>query len=246
MATFILVHGMFHGGWSFDKLTPWLEAKGHRVLTPDLAGCGSDKTPHGEVSLDGWAKDIAALAEASRKVILLGHSRGGLVAAQATEYAPAHVAAAVYLTALMLPNGKSGVNVPEIVAEQGFETPSSPVVPRFSEDGLSMLPPLNAAELFYGDVSPEIRDWAVPLVGPEPLAPLLTPVTLTAERYGAVPRIYIETTEDRILPIETQRALIAASKPEEVITMHTDHMPTMTDAEALANILDGVAQRYAP
>lgn len=246
MATFILVHGMFHGGWSFDKLTPWLEAKGHRVLAPDLAGCGSDKTPHGEVSLDGWAKDIAALAEASRKVILLGHSRGGLVAAQATEYAPAHVAAAVYLTALMLPDGKSGVNVPEIVAEQGFETPSSPVVPRFSEDGLSMLPPLNAAELFYGDVSPEIRDWAVPLVGPEPLAPLLTPVTLTAERYGAVPRIYIETTEDRILPIETQRALIAASKPEEVITMHTDHMPTMTHAEALANILDGVAQRYAP
>ncbi len=231
MANFILIHGMFHGGWSFDKLTPFLDAKDHTVLTPDLAGCGSDETPHGEVSLDGWAKDIAALAESSGKVILLGHSRGGLVAAQATEYAPAYIAATVYLTALMLPSGKSALSVPDIMVEQGFEVPTDFIAPVMTEDGLSMLPPENAAAIFYGNCSQEIREWATPKIGAEPLAPLLTPVTLTPGCFGAVPRIYIETTEDRTLSIQAQRALIAASKPAEVITLETDHMPTMTHVQ---------------
>jgi pimeloyl-ACP methyl ester carboxylesterase len=245
MAKFVLVHSMFHGGWSFDKIKPLLEAKGHSVSAPDLAGCGDDKTPAAEVTLDGWAKSIAAIAEASGKVILVGHSRGGVVVSQAAEYAPAHVAASVYVTALMLPNGRSAMNVPEIAAEQGFPAPTDFVAPRMTEDFTAMLPPENAEEVFYAGCSPEIRAWAVPRMGAEPLGPLMTPVALTDERYGTVPKIYIETTEDHTLPIQTQRALIAAVKPDEVITLHTDHMPVMSDAAELADILDHIAKRYA-
>jgi pimeloyl-ACP methyl ester carboxylesterase len=245
MAKFILVHGMFHGGWCFDILKPLLEAKGHTVVAEDLPGCGADQTPAGEVSLDLWASGVAALAARGEKVVLLGHSRGGLVVAQAAERVPEHVSAIVYLTALMLPNGKSPMNLPEIMAEQGFESSGEMMVPRFTEDGLSMLPPENAAELFYGACSQEIRDWAVPRVGKEPLAPLMTPITVTPERWGRIPKIYIETTEDKTLPINSQRAMIAAVKPDEVITMHTDHMPIVTDAPALADILDDIAKRYA-
>jgi thioesterase domain-containing protein len=40
MATFVLVHGAFHGGWCWQRLTPYLQAAGHVVYTPTLTGLG--------------------------------------------------------------------------------------------------------------------------------------------------------------------------------------------------------------
>jgi pimeloyl-ACP methyl ester carboxylesterase len=246
MAHFLLVHGMFHGGWCFDKLKPALEAKGHTVTAPDLAGCGADNTPAAEVTLDRWADDIAALATAiGTPLILLGHSRGGLVISQAAERAPKAVSALVYLTALLLPNGKAAFSLPEIMAEQGFETAGEMITPRFSDDGLFVLPPDNAADLFYGACTPQIRNWAVPLMSGEPLAPLMTQVSVTPENWGKIQKIYIETTKDRALPIACQRAMIAATPPDLIITMETDHMPIVTDIAALAGILDDIARNHA-
>ncbi len=37
MATFVLVHGAWHGGWCRRKVTPLLRAGGHDGLTPTLA-----------------------------------------------------------------------------------------------------------------------------------------------------------------------------------------------------------------
>ena len=245
MADFLLVHGMFHGGWCWDRLAPSLESAGHRVIAPNLAGCGSDATPAGEVSLALWSGDVAALlARSPGPVVLVGHSRGGLVVSQAAESEPDKVAAIVYLTALMMPDGKSAINLPELMAAQGVE--SGPMMtPRLREDNLALLPPENAGEVFYGACAPEVRAWAETLVGIEPIAPMMTPLALTAERWGRLPKIYIETTEDEVLSIEAQRAMIAVTRPDEVITMRTGHMPILTDVPTLAEILNGIAERYA-
>ena len=80
-----------------------------------------------------------------------------------------------------------------------------------------MLPPENAEEIFYGTCSAEDRAWAFPQVGAEPLQPVGTPLSLSEARYGRVPRVFIETTLDRTLPIAAQRAMIAHSPPAEVI-----------------------------
>ena len=42
MATFVLVHGAWHGAWCWYKLTPALPRAGHEVIAPDLAGLGRD------------------------------------------------------------------------------------------------------------------------------------------------------------------------------------------------------------
>ena len=47
MATFVLVHGAWHGGWCWERVAPLLVAKGHRVIAPDLPGMGSDTRKHG-------------------------------------------------------------------------------------------------------------------------------------------------------------------------------------------------------
>jgi pimeloyl-ACP methyl ester carboxylesterase len=236
---------MFHGGWCWEPLKDRLEADGHRVIAPDLAGCGDDPTPASEITLDRWAGDIAALAaQAGEPVILVGHSRGGLVASQAAERAgPDAVAAIVYLTALLLPDGQSAFTLQAVMAGQQVEGPSLDV--RFSEDGLSMLPPADAIDRFFAECTPAIRAWAAPRVKPEAMAPLATPVSLSDARYGAITRVYIETTLDRTVPIAAQRAMIGHSPVAAVYTMETDHSPQLSHVDDLAGILEHIARRHA-
>jgi pimeloyl-ACP methyl ester carboxylesterase len=47
MATFVLIHGAWHGAWCWERVAPLLVAEGHRVLAPDLPGMGADRCKHG-------------------------------------------------------------------------------------------------------------------------------------------------------------------------------------------------------
>ena len=247
MARFILIHGMFHGGWCWDRIEQRLRQAGHQVVAPDLAGCGSDQTPVADVSLERWVTDVSNLVKGdSRKAILVGHSRGGLVISQVAERTAPNVAAVVYLTALMLPDGRAAMELPAIMTEEGFDGASLSQGAGFgmSADGQSMFAQESLVEAFYSNCSEEDRVFAVPRLGPEAIAPTMTKLSLTASRWGSLPRIYIETTRDNVLPIEAQRAMIARSKPTEVHSMDADHMPIFNDVERLAGILESVAVRF--
>jgi pimeloyl-ACP methyl ester carboxylesterase len=247
MARFILIHGMFHGGWCWDRIERRLRRAGHEVMAPDLAGCGSDKTPVADVSLDRWVTDVSDLVKAgSQKSILVGHSRGGLVISQVAERTSPNIAAVVYLTALMLPDGRAAMELPAIMTEEGFDGSSLSQGQGFgmSPDGQSMFAQESLVEAFYSRCSEEDRAFAIPRLGPEAIAPTMAKVSLTASRWGSLPRIYIETTRDNALPIEAQRAMIARSKPTEVHSLDADHMPIFNDVDRLAKLLESVAARY--
>jgi pimeloyl-ACP methyl ester carboxylesterase len=245
MAHFILVHGMFHGGWCWDRLKRRLEADGHNVYAPDLAGCGADRTPPETVTLQHWAESIAELVRsAPSPAIVVGHSRGGLVISQAAELASDRIAALVYLTAILLPDGAAPMSLPQIMQEQGFVDDRPFVAPRVNAERTAMLPPEGAEELFYGPCSAEDRAWGAPQIGHEPIAPLMTPLAISEERWGSIPRVYIETTDDRVLPIAAQRAMVARSGATEVHSLAADHMPILTHVEELAAMLDDIAHRY--
>jgi pimeloyl-ACP methyl ester carboxylesterase len=57
------VHGAWHGAWCWQKLIPLLEAHGHRVVAPDLAGLGRDQTSLGEATLERWTADVCRLLD---------------------------------------------------------------------------------------------------------------------------------------------------------------------------------------
>src|SRR3954469_14921972 len=80
--TFLLVHGAWHGGWCWKKLTPLLRAAGHQVCAPTLTGLGERAhllAP--EVDLTTHIKDITAVLEYEdlQDVVLVGHSYAGMV-----------------------------------------------------------------------------------------------------------------------------------------------------------------------
>jgi pimeloyl-ACP methyl ester carboxylesterase len=241
VAVFILVHGGAHGGWCWEKLVPELEARGHRALAPDLAGMGEDKTPAAEVTMRRWGEDIAALARAQGEpVILVGHSRGGPVISEAGEKAPEAVRGLVYLTALLLPNGTSSVDM-FVDVEPGLMRGTAPTA-----DGSSFILDRAVADAsFYHRAAPADAAQALDRLCPEPIAPNQEASTVTAERWGTLLRAFIECTEDRALPLAIQRKMQAALPCDPVITLDSDHSPFLCMPEAVADALERIAADFA-
>ena len=79
--------------------------------------------------------------------------------------------------------------------------------------------------------------YAMQRLGPEPLKPLVTPLRISAERFGRVPRAYIETTLDRVISLESQRRMQAALPCSPLFTLNSDHSPFLSQPDALARIL---------
>ena len=63
MATFVLIHGAWHGSWCWDKVRPILEQSGHAVETPDLPGHGEDKTPISGVNLEAYTNRVCQVLD---------------------------------------------------------------------------------------------------------------------------------------------------------------------------------------
>jgi pimeloyl-ACP methyl ester carboxylesterase len=110
MATIVLVHGGFQGGWSFVHLARALRARGHEVYTPTLTGLGerSHLASHA-INLDTHIADIAnvLLWEDLSEVILLGHSYGGMVITGVAERMPERIASLVYMDAVVPKDGEN-------------------------------------------------------------------------------------------------------------------------------------------
>jgi hypothetical protein len=60
---------------------------------------------------------------------------------------------------------------------------------------------------------------------------------LTPERFGCLPRVYVECTDDRALGIEMQRDMVAKSPPVDVRSLHASHSPFLSMPDKLAAAL---------
>ncbi len=107
---FVLVHGAWHGGWTWKKLRPLLEQAGHAVLTPTLTGLGERRHLSSPgVSLDTHVQDVANLLEFEdlHDVVLVGHSYAGMVITGVAAAALGRIGRLIYLDAFLPGDGKS-------------------------------------------------------------------------------------------------------------------------------------------
>lgn len=177
-ATFVLVHGAWHGGWCWRAVAERLRAAGHRVLTPTLPGLAERAASlSGEITLAGCAADVARLIEAQalRDIVLVGHSFGGAVVLGVTDQLSERIRRLILLDALVLESGESpfGIMEPEIVAarrraasEAAGSARHRVRASRGSSRGRSRPPPPHAAS----DLN--LRDCADPAPSPGKWPPL--------------------------------------------------------------------------
>jgi pimeloyl-ACP methyl ester carboxylesterase len=231
MSTFVLVAGAWHGAWCWQPVRERLVVAGHRVVVAELPGTGADTTGARTVTLASWAGFVADLVRAQAEApVLVGHSRGGAVISQAAERAPDAIRRLVYVAAYLLPDGAS-------VAECARADPDSLVAPNMvpARGGVTCtLKPEVVREAFYGSCTPETAAWAEARLTPEPLKPLVTPLSLTAANFGRVPRDYLACAADRTISRAAQRAMVTALPCEALLELDTDHSPFLSRPDELA------------
>ena len=110
MATFVLVHGAWHGSWCWKRVRTALHARGHEVFTPTLTGVAERShllSP--DVNLSTHIQDVVNLMqwEELSDVVLCGHSYGGCVISGVADRMPSRLRALVYLDAFVLEDGQS-------------------------------------------------------------------------------------------------------------------------------------------
>jgi pimeloyl-ACP methyl ester carboxylesterase len=234
MATFVLVHGAFHGAWCWTKLVPELERRGQRVVTLDLPGGGDDPTPVEQVTLEGYVARVAeVLARQAEPATLVGHSLGGITVTAAAERVPDRIRKLVYLCAFILRDGQSLYQLLDPTA------PADSVPPKGSSWDIvvSPVPPVDRRDIFYNGCSDADVAFAFARLRPQANAPRLTKVSLTPGRFGRVPRAYIETTDDQAVPLAMQRGMQASTPCGEVCSLPTGHSPFFAAPAALADAL---------
>ena len=237
MAVFCLVPGAWHGAWCWQLVAPLLEARGHYVLLPDLVSLGEDSTSPAEVTLARWADDVAsAVQTAGEPVVLVGHSRGGIIISEVAERVPSAVACLVYLAAFLLPDGKSVTDVAVSAEDEDAGAMMTPDGHGGLAIGRAFVGPR-----FYNETAADWVATAEKLVKPEPIAGLTTPVHVTRQNFGSVPRAYIECLKDMAVPIALQRTMQEGWPCDPVVTLDSDHSPFFSMPEELADSLDQVA-----
>lgn len=238
MARIILVHGSMHGGWCWAALKPLLERRGHRVFTPDLPG-SRDELPPEQVSLRGQTDAVLAALEADDEpAVLVGHSLGGMAVSMAAEARPDLIRRLIYLCALLPIDGESAAKVLELNEDQSIIASF-----QFRPDGESyVLPPENRRRVLYHDCPEEIADAALGRLVSQSTRLMQDPVRLTFNRFGSVPKLYLETADDRALGLSFQRAMTARYPAIEVRTLECAHSPFYACPETLAEMLDEAAR----
>jgi len=191
MTNFVLVHGVWSGGWCYRETAAALRRNGHSVFTPTLTGLGERAHQGGEaITLETHIRDVVGCLQAEEldEVVLLGHSYSGMVITGVADRLPAKIKLLVYLDAFVPENGQSmsallnEALVAPVAAQslEGFRGSA-----RQNGGMTSPLP----AEVF--NVTAAKREWLNRRSVPQAFATIEMPLLLTGESDAVQRKLYI-------------------------------------------------------
>jgi pimeloyl-ACP methyl ester carboxylesterase len=170
MATFVMVHGAYQGGWIWKPVVTRLRALGHVTYAPTLDGCGERRHQvRPGITVATQAQEIAdfLLYEDLRDVVLAGTSSGGMVIVKAAELARERIARLSFVDALALLPGESVSAI------------TNRPTPREQNDVTTSYSRADAENRMFKDLDPALRAWALDRITPHPVAALEAPMVAT-------------------------------------------------------------------
>ena len=236
-ATYVLVHGAWHGGWCWRRVTERLRGAGHAVFAPTCTGLGERAhLMSRDITLDTFTDDIAGVLEAEElsDVILVGHSFGGLPVSGVAERMPDRICHLVYLDSLLVEPGQRPFDIlaPDVVARRIKAAEES-------SGGVS-LPPQPPQS--FGVTSEADIAWLKRRLTPHPLGTYASPLNIKNPVGNGLPRTYLACTAPRYAFLDSVRAWVRGQKGFGWLEIETGHDAMITAPDELARILVQVAE----
>ena len=227
MATFVLVHGAYQGGWIWKPVATRLRTAGHLVYTPTLDGCGErHHLIRAGITVTTHGQEVAQLLfyDDLRDVVLAGTSAGGMVIERAAELARDRIAHLVFVDALALLPAERVSNIVNRVAQN--ETNALTTGPTRAD----------AEKRLFADLDAETRAWALARYTPHPVAALEAPMELgdfwDHKWKATVIRCRRATNPPEAHQLRTADRLGAAYHE-----LDTGHYPMLSEPDALTRLL---------
>lgn len=242
---FVLVHGVGHGAWCWYKVRSLMEPSGYKVTCIDLKGAGIEPSdPNTVLTLEDYDQPLANFLSTlpqDEKVILVGHSAGGLSLTDAIHRFASKIHMAVYVAANMLEHGfstdqdfKDGD--PDLSSygdiyekEYGFGTDQPPTSVLMKEQF--------QRQIMYNMSPIEDAILASMLLRPGPVRALSGARFIGGPDANRVPRVFMKTMHDRVIKQEQQDAMIKRWPPSKVFVLESDHSPFFSTPSTLFGFL---------
>jgi pimeloyl-ACP methyl ester carboxylesterase len=222
----VLVHGGFVDGSGWQDVYNILKKDGYNVSVV--------QNPTTSLA-DDVAFTKRVVAAQPGKVILVGHSYGGVVITEAGN--DSKVAGLVYIAAFAPDQGES---VAKLIANPAPGAPVPPILP--PQDGFLMLDQAKFAASFADDVAPKQASfmaasqvpWGVNALGGE----------VTTASWKTKPSWYLVAKDDKMIPPDAQRAM-SKRAGSVVVESPGSHAVYVSQPKAVAKLIEQAAQAIA-
>jgi pimeloyl-ACP methyl ester carboxylesterase len=179
----VLVHGAFRGGWAWQQVVDLLQRQGWRVESPTLTGCEPGSARVGSVvHLSEWIDDVVSAVESVRagadRVLLVGHSQGGIVTTAARPRLGTRIDALLHLDAPVPADGQRGVDL---------NPPGVPAPPPGIDPALWI--PARPVDQEQGFTDQGLAAFVNERLVPTPIGPSLEPIAVSGA--PAVPERFV-------------------------------------------------------
>jgi pimeloyl-ACP methyl ester carboxylesterase len=229
MATFVLVHGSYQGGWIWKLVATRLRAQGHEVYAPTLDGCAERASQvRAGIDTESQADEVAQMLfyEDLHDVVLVGTSSGGMVVCRVAELIPERIGRLVFVDALALLNGETIRDIVKRSTAQASGITAGPT----RED---------AANRLFANLDPAMKEYALERYTQHPIAVYEQGVKL--EHFWSMPWeasvIWCKQAQN---PGEAHQRRTAEKLQASFFELDTGHYPMLsTPAELTALILKG-------
>ena len=272
MRNVVLVHGFWHGSWCWSPITARLAARGIPSVAVDLDGHGLGavsprsrwSTPFDPAAFATEPSPVATVTASSaaatlvrqlREIgggdpcVVVAHSMSGPVATAAAELAPESFAHLMYVTAFAPVGGYAAadyIRMPEnegdLVGPLLAADPAAVGALRIRAEGRRA----QVRECFYNGIDETAADAAIALLSVDgPMGVADEVLSVSRERYGAVPHSYVVCERDNAVRPALQRLLIreidaVSGTPTRVFELDSSHSPFLSHSEELTSAIEAV------
>ncbi|MBN2038146.1 MAG: alpha/beta fold hydrolase [Chitinispirillaceae bacterium] len=235
MSHFILIHGAAHGGWAWYKVRAILEQKGHTVIAPDLPGhSATNRVPAHEVTLERYVSAVVDLVNScDGKVILAGHSMGGIVVSLAAQRVKEKIQQLFFVAALVPRPGDTIKGLLDRDKKSKLKKCFT-----VNADGMhAVLVPDTIDRFLYNGCNDDDIVFAKKRLVPQPLAPMTEVIDMELEYFKKVWKTGIVCTNDRSLHRDLQEIMYMRAGCR-LDYLPSGHMPLFSHDEEIARMFE--------